>query len=293
MNRALPCHMIDACSVAYWIGKPGGIEASPRYAAMGFHARPTVIVAGNDDIDACFVGTTDAGVVVGFRGTVPLTFESPEAFWQSLLDLLNDADLRLCDLEGVPGRVQRGMARSVLALWDPLVEAIDAATRPGQALYLAGHSKGGSLAALAALRLLEMRGQGPTAVFPIANLKVGDADFVSAYDERLPQSYRYAYQNDIVPHLPLAPELAERLGDLLGDADLQRWDRYEHTKTLQFINWNDAIIDFGDLTPGEAQAIQDERTKRLVELLLTLQIAKIAGDHSCDDAYTPAMCASP
>ncbi len=60
--------------------------AMPYYDGVGFMQPPAAFQAGKDDINACLVGTTPDGVVVAFRGTLPLDgpFTLPARAWLAL-----------------------------------------------------------------------------------------------------------------------------------------------------------------------------------------------------------------
>lgn len=292
MNYRLACHMIEACDVAYAIGSADGIQSSPKYGAVGFHSEPEVIMRGPDETDACLVGSTDYGIIVAFRGTIPLTFEEPSKFFQSLLDWLIDAEMMQVEVPGIPGKVHKGFAQAVLDLWDPMTKAVQRQLGAGRNLFVTGHSKGASMASLAASRLLNLEGIRPSAVYPFAATRVGDPQFAYAHDQQLPQTWRFANRDDIVPHLPPSMELLEIMEALPGAIfkDLKVIPAYEHTKTLQFIKWDGTIVDFGKLDHWSALKLQAYRLEHLGEMLVRGQIEEILSDHACDGAYMTDTC---
>jgi len=292
MDLHLACHLIEACDVAYAIGSPGGVTSSPKYEAVGFHSAPEVIVRGPDQIDACLVGSTDAGLIVAFRGTLPLAFANPAAFFQSLLDWLTDAEMAQIEVPGIPGKVHQGFAKALLDLWEPLTVAIKQQLASGQDVFVTGHSKGASMATLAAVRLLNLEGIRASGVFPFAPARAGDPAFASAYDEGLPGTWWFANRDDIVPHLPPSEELFKIL-ESLPEATfkgLKALPEYQHTKTLQFIQWDGKIIDFGKLSRLAALELQARRMDHLAARLLTGKVGEILGDHACEGGYLTAPC---
>jgi hypothetical protein len=92
-----------------------------------------------------------------------------------------------------------------------------AATTP---LYVTGHSKGGSIAFLAAMRCksaLAAKGlRNPVYVCTFAAARPADQDFANAFDAVIQHAVRYENADDIVPLVP--PENVLRL--LLGKAPL-------------------------------------------------------------------------
>jgi hypothetical protein len=280
--------MADASSVAYAIGSPGGVTSSPKYHRMGFHSEPEVFVAGADGIDACLVGAVDEGVIVSFRGTLPLTFESRLKLVRSLRDFLLDVDVQQVEVAGVPGRVHRGFARALEDLWDPVAGAVRRQLGDGGRLFVTGHSKGAATATLAAIRLKTLEGIVPTAVYPFATTRIGDPEFARTYDAELPQTRRFVNRDDIIPHMPWSAKFVAEIGHLIpGFPD--EVPHYEHTKTLQFIDWKGRIVDFGTLDPRAARAIERKRVGHMVFKLLT-GIGDIARDHDIDGGYSTAVC---
>lgn len=281
----LACRMIKASAVAYGIGQPGGIGASPYYKALNFQAAPKVFQAGTDNIDGCYVGTTADGVVLAFRGTLPLSFSSREALLKSLLDWLNDAEFDQVTAEGIPGRVHKGFTDSLLALWDRFLPDLKRQLAVRQPLIVTGHSKGASLATLAAVRLLNKENIRPKAVFTFASARTGDPAFAERYGTQLPQTWRFANRDDLVPHLPPSAKLVEVLEMLPGAMfkDLRKLPLYEHVDTLEFINWDGRIV-------GESLWLELERLAHLAKLLAELQIEQIAADHSSEGGYMKDTC---
>lgn len=280
--------MVDASSVAYAIAAPGGITSSSKYARLGFRSEPEVFLAGPDSIDACFVGTVDEGVIVSFRGTLPISFESLSKFAQSLRDFMLDGDADQVEVGGIPGRVHHGFAGALNQLWDRVVDAVERQLDGGKELFITGHSKGAAIATLAAIRLMNLRGLVPAAVYPFASTRVGDGAFAAAYDAQLPQTRRYANRDDIIPHLPLSANTVAKLESFLDLPD--DLPEYAHVKTLQFIGWNGQVIDFGKLAPDQARAIQRKRVEHLVLDFVTGRVEAIAKDHEVDGDYSAAVC---
>lgn len=283
----LACRMIRACAAAYGIGEPGGIEASPYYKELGFEAVPKIFQAGEDLIDACFVGTTPDAVVLAFRGTLPLTFSSASAFIKSLLDWHDDAELTEEGDQGIPGRVHRGFAESLAVLWDPLLPELKRQLASGKPLDVTGHSKGAALATLAAIKLLTMEGLEPRCVFPFASPRAGDSSFARGYDAALPQTWRFANRDDIVPHLPPSTPFVEVLERLPGSEfkALRRLPPFVHVQRLQFINWEGRI-------EGESLSLEIKRLAHMAQRLAELKLKEIAADHSSTGGYMVDTCNS-
>jgi len=287
VDLTLACRMAKACACTYFIDQPGGVTACPDYAGVGFLSEPKTFVL--DAINACLVGTSSDGVILAVRGTLPLSFASRQAFSQSALDWLNDGDIVQVPLAGAAGRVHRGFANTLLGLWPLFVGELTKQLAGGRPLLVTGHSKGGSVATLAAARLAGLDTTPPPQAFTFAGARAGDADFAGDYEARIANgkikaSWRFEFKDDIVPHLPPQTkglELLTALDPRFGNLDIPE---YESAGTLQFINWDGQIV-------GDSGFLLDvERLFHLSKFVLQGNIPDIATEHSLDDSYIPAVC---
>ncbi|CAD6192908.1 unnamed protein product [Caenorhabditis auriculariae] len=76
---------------------------------------------------------------------------------------------------------------------------------PGYTLYITGHSLGGAMATLAAsfITYNKLYDSSKVIMVTYGQPRVGDAKFVAAHDQSVPNSYRVTHSRDPVPHLPL------------------------------------------------------------------------------------------
>src|SRR5207302_922825 len=100
----------------------GTLQGTPQpfYDGAGFLRPPATVVAGVENIDACLVGTTADGVVVAFRGTLPI--DQPGL--NTLLDWFNNFIVLPVPGSGLPGHVHQGFLGSLENLWNPLFEEV-------------------------------------------------------------------------------------------------------------------------------------------------------------------------
>jgi triacylglycerol lipase len=131
-----------------------------------------------------FVGFLDPVILLVLRGT------------QNLDNWLTDADTPLVSRAPYPGRVHLGFARAVDQVW-PEVRKLLAAL-PKRPVWVTGHSLGGALATLAALRLVQ-DGYEVRGVYTYGSPRVGNRFFHSFYNQT---NYRFVNNDDVVPHLP-------------------------------------------------------------------------------------------
>jgi predicted lipase len=198
--------LLCASSQAYAITGAGPVPmTSPRAGLVGWLKPPEGYVTGDDAIDAAMVGSTANEIIVAFRGTLPP--DSPNRR-QMILDWADDLDAPLVADPNLPGLVHQGFRDCLDLLW-PMIEPQIAellAVRPARPIYVTGHSKGGAVAFLAGWRCRQSFPAALTHVCTFAAARCGDIAFASAYNAALPQTARFEYADDIVPHLP--PSLA-------------------------------------------------------------------------------------
>ena len=193
------------------------------YGYVGYTDAPIGFRAGADNQDGGFTATVPEGVIVSIRGTTPprLLGAAPQ---QVVIDWASDAVASLIGAggqpPGFPGKVHLGFYKSFMRLWlklGPIVhEKADAwvAANPGSplTLFVTGHSKGGAICALVAWRLRLDYPNAKLVVRSFAGARIGDDQFAGAYNAAIPDHIRYEYDDDIVPHLPLSPDVIEELG---------------------------------------------------------------------------------
>jgi hypothetical protein len=286
--------LLCASGAAYAITGDGTLAADLAdvyYQGAGFLAPPATFVGGIDRIDACLVGTTPDGVVLAFRGTQPLDFNSAP----TVLDWLDDFNAEPITVPGFPGQVHRGFAESVGFLFDRALAEVNrrrsgAGAQATQPVLVTGHSKGGAMAALAAWKLQTGPAATKAKVVTIAAAKTGDSAFRIAYDAQVDHT-RYEYADDIVPHLP--PSQGGFL-DVLSSLPivgphfqgLERFN-YEQVGVLRYIDSSGRFVRVTPMLPLQ-------RTISLVQQVLRLHYHQIVVDHSivCGSGYMTALCPS-
>lgn len=283
-----------ASEVAYSANLPGPLnptKSAPYYIGAGFIEPPTAIVDGPDAIDACIVGRTPDGLVVAFRGTPPID-DKTKPLKERIRDWCNDFRAKLVTSPGLPGRVHAGFVGAVNALWADAAKEIRrqlALSNVPTALFLTGHSKGGAMASLAALKWLQESAGTPT-VTTFAAPRAGSDDFAAAANKMVPSFKRFENRNDIVPHLP--PHIT--LIPLLNAATDSRFDdledyNYQSAGQLYYID------EAGTVESPAAGSVADHvlRLKRLGRLAETIfDFDQIVRDHTidCGSGYQQAVC---
>jgi triacylglycerol lipase len=216
---------------------------------------------GTADDNRGMVLASDAALVVVFRGTrlhVHSVLDAAEVVLINQDDFLIDGSF-LFKRAQTGGRVHAGFLSAFNEIRE-CFDAIVAARRPGQCLWLAGHSLGGALATLAAAHVGPAAVQG---VYTYGAPRVGDSAFAAVLPQR--SYHRFVHRDDWVVNVPPT---------VLG---------YVHGGTLQSVSGSQPRSLRGDLAIG-FQAIRETllstaRNLRLNTGDLPFQIGGLA-DHS-------------
>ena len=282
MPATLEARLLFAARTAYDIPPPGGAAMTVR---SGYGLTNVASFTGGDDgIDAGFVADSNDGIVLCFRGT--LSPSSPD-HEQTVLDWLNDADAIFVRDPALPGQLHQGFYRTLTNLWPQaqgtLLERARKApnTTP---IYVTGHSKGGAVAYLAAMRcqaaLANAGLHNPMIVCTFAAARPGDQDFATAFDQTILHAVRYEYADDIVPHVP--PENALRVllrkaPSLSGIRDIS--EGFVSPGTLRYLSCGSTPA-----TPPQnsSELLVLERIASLATRVAKLDFATIVKDHSID-----------
>jgi len=287
----LQCRLMCACRCAYGISTTTGVftPPAPYYDAVGFTAMPVAISGGDHNIDAALVGTTDDGVVVAFRGTLPPGFDMP-----ALFDWLQDFFAEPRTVPGMPGQVHSGFDDSVNAIWDMVAKKAAAQLKASgsNTLYVTGHSKGGAMATLAAMRFHNDSAFPTPTVNTYASARAGDKAFAEAYDKTISQT---SFENhlDVVPFVPPPDELIDHLaavpelGPLFKKAE--GWN-YEAVGNRRYIEKTGAVI-------GNTAELDVLRVAEIAGKLAILDAAAVADAHcsgcaapGCNGGYMRGAC---
>jgi hypothetical protein len=230
----------------------------PPSSLVGWTGRPQAFVSGDDNISAVLVGETPSEIIIAYRGTEP--FDSPD-HERMVLDWLDDFILPLVNAPNVPGSVHYGFSHAVNGLWSS-VEGALAALPKGKPIYVTGHSKGGAMANIAAVKL-------------VAAGRCGDAAFAAGFAQAIKHATRWEFQDDIVPMLPPSDAflmLAKGMPFLAGVLNAFI-PSYVPVGDLHFINWQNQVV-------GDSPALEAHRIGHLLDQLAMLGCGHVISDHS-------------
>jgi hypothetical protein len=276
MPLSITARLLCAARHAYDVAATGAVADAPDSTRIGFTGTVNGFADGADRINAALVGETADAIIVAFRGTLPP--DSPN-HRQVILDWANDCDaLLVTDPGGLLGHVHQGFLDALDTLW-PGIES-ETKTRSGanptKPVYVTGHSKGGPLANLAAMRLrAALPAATPILVATFAGARPGDDAFAAAYGAAIPNSARYEYADDIVPHLPPSDEFITMFSNIpqIGPTVQKLTRGYASVGDLHFIDWSGTLV-------ADTPLLRFERFAHLAKLMVTFGFATIVADHS-------------
>ena len=284
--------MICASKWAYAVSEPGSVGAVEPYSSgSGLEGGLVGFATGSSRIDAALVGTGPDGVVLAFRGTLPPASPDHE---QTLKDWLNDVEVALVSGDKLPGLVHHGFLGALDALWPDVASAVaeQMASSPVKHLNITGHSKGGSVAHLAAARfaLSSVVHGSDITVRTFEGAHPGDASFADGYLRLVSDVIRYEFQDDLVPHVPPSIMFRHLFAAEPFFAPLMAIDDrvdYAPAGVLSFIDWSGQFR-------SASTVLSTERLFHLSQAIATGAFVKIVGDHSvdCSSGTFRAVCPS-
>jgi triacylglycerol lipase len=191
--------------LAYETGRPETIRfvasASWGFGSVSPFARRQVGIPTN--FETCgIIGERLNAVVLAFAGTDP-------AVWENLA---TDFDIEIN--EG--SNTHHGFQAALEGVLPEVDQAILASQQGGKPLFIAGHSLGAALAALAARHAVDVRGVVPGAVYVFGMPRVGGEQFRADYQAKLGSiTYRLVHGLDIVARIPRSGSNYRHVGCLL------------------------------------------------------------------------------
>lgn len=137
-----------------------------------------------------FIAANNEFVIISFRGTEP----------NNLKDWMNNTRISL--ILGYGGHVHRGFSEALDDIWDDIVTLLPQFQDQNQPIFLTGHSMGGSLATMTAVRLGDKYYQHIKGIYTFGCPRMGDSKFVENYDKIFSaRTFRMVNHRDIVTRL--------------------------------------------------------------------------------------------
>jgi hypothetical protein len=275
MSISLTGRLLCAAQQTYEIQVSGVAPASsaepapPPSTLVGWQNLAQCEVAGDDKISAVLVGETPSEIIVAYRGTEP--FDSPD-HERMLLDWIDDLVDPLVTAPNVPGSVHQGFSHAVNGLWSWTLAQVQALPK-NKPVYITGHSKGGAMANIAAMKFVAAGFSPYVCTFEAA--RAGDPAFAEGFAKAVMHAVRYEFQDDIVPHIPPNDVFLALFSKLPGfDRTLSSVvPSYAPVGDLYFIDWRDQIV-------RDSVLLEAQRYAHLIALIAELNAKQIIDDHS-------------
>lgn len=160
-------------------------------------------------------GTNTQAFLSWGNGVALLAFRGTE---QNLTDWTTDAKFDAADASahGLPGKIHHGFADAFESIWPSLLTAINQLKGQRVLLHVTGHSLGGALATLAALRLARLRTFPVQSVHTYGSPRVGDQTFVREFDTTFSgRSFRIVNNEDLVTRIPPRESSYEHVSEII------------------------------------------------------------------------------
>ncbi|MGB8772113.1 MAG: lipase family protein [Candidatus Korobacteraceae bacterium] len=252
----LSCILLNACGAAYDIAPGTCIYSKDAIYSpnVPYTQGPQTACGGTNLINAATVGQCPFGIVVAFRGTLPPSEHDPDSLFDWLQNFFAEPTTCTSGPNKVPGQVHSGFFDATTSIIQNVYTLVSGYNPgPNNPVYIAGHSKGGAMASIAAYILAEnLKVPNVQPLVTFASPKPGDINFQGGFQRVLTQT-RYENYKDIVPLLPpstefidlvvavvnLIPYVGAKLAALFKSAE--NWN-YVPVGTMQFITSSFQVI---------------------------------------------------
>ncbi|MBI3885953.1 MAG: lipase family protein [Opitutae bacterium] len=239
---------------AYWLAEFADRAYEPKREELerwlklhGFTLLEFLDVQGTQG----FLAKAEGVAVLAFRGTE-----------QKLEDFVTDAEFKLIPgaALNVPGHVHHGFARALTSVAGRLDALVTDLKARRVLLHVTGHSLGGALATLAALRVARLKEACPIqTVHTFGSPRVGDETFVQAFDALFKgRSYRFVNDEDLVTRVPPRVGRYEHVGEIIFIDEAGRLQR-DIGYWYRFLNF--ATNALGDLRQAIKTTVRDHSMK--------------------------------
>lgn len=281
--------ILSACMATHGVDTTEGVNGIVYAKDVGFINKCSEYTAGTAKMDACYVGETDHDIILAFRGTA---IDFKEAPVKVIADWLNDFMAKPIEVEGIPGELHEGFTSSVERLWEKgFAKEIQERMKGGKNLIVTGYSKGAAVAPIAAVFLKEKLKVDPKRMFVciFEAPRPGNPKFARYFNRTFAETLRYAYQDDLIPHVPPVRLVSRLISEIpwIGDIlekydDIDDWN-YKSVGNLKFVDWDNNIVD------GSAK-ITVERISHLIKLTLKGDFMESIKQHMpCGHIYDVIM----
>ena len=190
----------------------------------------------------CLFAQSPKMAILAFRGTE-----------QKLSDWLTDVDIEHTPPawdSNADYKVHKGFNGALDSVWREIMQTLDqtGVLKSGTPIWLTGHSLGGALAAVGALRLAsELEGEDTQCiiggVYTFGQPRVGDRKCADALDRAFPNRYFRSINNrDVVPRIPFSntPDVKSKV---TGDGTMTVYEYVHAGRVIYFNDTGQALMD--------------------------------------------------
>jgi len=183
MNKDTAILYANVSMLAYgMIPAVDGFQLTARFENKGTDTQGVFGLAGGDTFVIAFRGSEETGI----------------ADW--ITDLKFVKQVYPYHTGNKKVKVHYGFIQAYKSVRDAVLEA--ARTAPQAEIVCTGHSLGAALATLAALDIRYNLPEKKVSCYTFGSPKVGNKAFVTSYNRRVPDTFRFVNRADLVPSLP-------------------------------------------------------------------------------------------
>ncbi|TKR60253.1 hypothetical protein L596_027529 [Steinernema carpocapsae] len=203
-DETLARKLLNLASGAYAVSPQGCINRTfPVQARYREYTSANLLCDPYDNSCAFYTVVSDIRreIIIVFRGTKTKS--------QLFMEGLESDDL--IQFYG-HGKVNKYFFRALNTMYDNVDKALTDPQLKDYQVTFTGHSLGGALASIAALRCVldGRRASNQVKLVTFGQPRVGNVDFAMKHDELVPYSFRVVHRLDIVPHLPACKKVRDR-----------------------------------------------------------------------------------
>lgn len=192
--------------------------SSLAYAADSDAGIKAFVDHGADRVKVVTFPSSDTAVYTAFFGNLVLVAARGTTSREGWANNLTTEGVP-ADFFGLPATpsVHKGFSQTVRSAWPTFDGHVkEKAALPDVRFVVTGHSRGGALATLLALKIADAYGK-PAEVVTFGAPRVGDAAFVAEATKKLgPSAWRFEFAEDPVPHLPPRRDAVPVFAPLVG-----------------------------------------------------------------------------